>query len=735
MLTTGHLSALQDGSTDNKGRSREEALVDYDRRIEETLAQLEEDPDHPSAWAQLVQLRMFRRAVSGEAKQETREENIRYVRNAHREWIAAQPWNGHAYVGYGATLALEERAEFLAASMALAPNSIDLLKMAMWILNSAGMSDRTLEIAERFLVDNPEIPQGYELVYNEMLRAKNGDMANQVLDAWLGFLPGDGVGLEHWYREEKLRASDSTSRRSLAEELARRIEPGERALTACRQLRSDSFDDLALACYALSLESDLSEAQQEQAQTQMLEMALEAGEASPADIIAQLPPASRSKVLAAAAEKLAEQGDCDPAVELLDNPSFDGRLAHHSYREVYVMCGQIGPHRDRLRALIGRFSDEALSNLVRIWRERQPAEFVEDEALRRLESGADDKRLWTSLDGFYRNRSLTDKRVELFKLWSRVEAEPRSLDVKHWADFLTSIGDYDEVENLLLRVTNRGTEWNHLDKLADFYLRQSRFDEAGVMIERLRQFEDSADSTSRAGELRLARLAWAQGDVGEAEAAYRRVLDNTFNFSSDAFREYCTLLVYNDRQNDLFRALEELYSEASEVEAEMRVAGSLETWVATQLEEIQLLEPAIEYLEHAVIREPRNGSLHERIYGLASKVGRNERAAQALRVLISLDPSSDANRSRLALHEMTAEGPEAALEVLDDLPAGMEESSLKLRASRATALIETGELVEGIRIFRQLEREGHFQDSMADSLHEAYVSLAEREEQDAGERQ
>lgn len=699
------------------------SLADFDREIEKLLAKIQDEPDHPTAWSSLVGLRTFQRALSGEAQTQSQEESVAFVRDQYSQWIEAQPSNAWAYMGFAATLAPSDRADYLVDALQELGDSFDLLACTMVALDWAGQTGRKLEIAYRFTRENPLNPEGYELAHDVLTKAGQSAEAADLLEVWLQSVPGDGRALEIHYRRAATNAGAAVARRKLGEHLASQIIPGERAIGFCRLLRSEGFPDLSARCFSQAIETGLGKVPLEIATAELAELGhVQGTDAGP--VVTDEMGTLASKVIASSALRRAETGDCPGAVEVLDQPAFDGRASEPLFVKIYGLCGHEGPASVRLGQVVSRFDDWSFASLIRSWPRRRETGLLEQEALRRLQSGAGEWTLWKSLDSLYADTSRPEDRKSLFELWRRLDSDPSPPSVDHWIGFLAGQGDVAEVESLLTSLTERGVMgYPYLRRLAELRITAGRFQEASELVRRMHQWE-AAEGFSPVSDYLGAQLAWSQGDLNGAERSYRRYIERALAFESDAFREYSYLLVGSGRQTDLFAALEDFYEAASRLEAQVKVTGSMESWVAERLEAIHLLEPALDYLDRAHQREPQDGSILERSYRLAARLGDDTRALAALESLVRLDPSSAHHRDRLAELRLEGGGAEAVLGFLDQLPSEVEDPSGRLRKRKATALVDAGRLIDGIRLFRELEREEHIGAEMPEALRRAYLQLA-----------
>lgn len=705
--------------------TQEEVVARYERDIANFERMIAEDPDHPTAWAMLVQTRGFHRMVTRKEKG-TREESIEFHRRLYQEWMDAQPWNGGAYIGYSATLPAEERIGYLIESLERAPASSELLQMTFMNLKAAGRVEATLELGARFLENNPTDPKGYELVYRNFEARGNGEEAARILERWLEAVPGDGPALVSWSRKQMQRLGTPEARRAHAEEIARRVTPGTRGLSVCRTL--EQHPDLALECFSRALETDLEENARKSAQTSLLKLATKEGLADFDDVFEQLDPHYRGSVLASVAAGKAAQGLCGEALGLLERHPVSGGVSVFDLAAVHADCADGGSLEARWVALLPQLDQGTFRNLIQNWQAQRPFDFLEGEAFRRLASESPDHQLLKALDGLYAKAGRSEKRLELFETWGDRIAGNDFYKYGPWVDLLKSLGETEKLEELLVRLTRdrkTGSE-GHLATLAELYIAQSRFDSAEKAIDDLRRQEEATKAKTLTSELLGARLSWARGDTQTAEAGYWQYLESSLAFHGSALREYSYLLASDDRLPELFTALEKLYGLAR-AKRNTNVTGSRETWVAGHLEEIYLLEPALEYIKRAAQDQPRDGTLQERRYKLASDLEQWDEAEAAATALVELDPQNAQSWNKLATAKQKQTGPAAALDVLSAMPQGVGQST-SARMKTATTLIETGRLVEGIRIMREVRRERPRAWSVQEQLSKAYIQLTEREE-------
>ena len=711
----------------------ETALARMAEQNAELERQLELEPDHPTAWALLVQGRLMewlvRRRHEGSAP--TAEENVEFQRGLHREWMAAQPWNAQAYIGYTASYPVAERADMMVELCDGLPEAPALLERTLFTLRHAGQSERATQLAERYLAGSPGNSGVWAQVHGHYSQLGQKDRADEVLDRWLGSLPGDGEALKRWYtRQRTLAGGDRARARELAAEALARLAPSAAGRGLCEAIRL--FEDLALDCYSSLLGADLGDDDEQRVLAGMARLAGAGGAGDLDSLLAALSPEMRERTLANLAAKAAERGDCAQSLGHLEALGFRFDFAGHPVAVALRGCDEEPGARDRLLALLPKLTDQALRSVLSGLPADRPYAAVEEEAYRRLAEGGETF-LWTALDGLYRRSERQAERLQNFRLWSEALG-PRFRHYDDWAGLLLFLGRRDEAIGLLERATRPGGPADHvhgLEMLVDLYLGAARLDDAAALVARVRD-KEGPDSKAPRGDLLLGRLSWVQGDVAEAEAAYRRHLERNPTLLGEALREYAVLAVAAGHADDLLDLLEEAY-EVVRRQRNMSISGSLDSWVAARLEELGLYPQALAYLERAVAGEPGELGLLDRLARAAAAAGETERAERALRRMIAADPASVGPWVRLADLHMAAEEPRRARQLLAEAPATARAASAAIDLALARAHEAEGDLYGAIGELRRTRERWSRNASVADALRAAYRRLAEAEAEAAGE--
>lgn len=710
----------------------EEAVAAQGAQIAELAAQLAEHPEASDLWQRWILLSgqqwIMVRQLQGAPHDE--EASRLHAQALYEEWIRAHPGSTEAHLALGRTLPQESRTPYYVQLAERFPAAPEVQLQAAEALHWAGDHPQADQIVERFLANHPEVPEAHGQAYNHFQRAGNALRAGQILAVWVATHPADPRALRalltaQGYEEEGREQVAATLRQGIEV-----LKPSAGARGLCGSLSSHSdptMVEVGLACYRRLLAADLPAEEEAEVFIGLTQALDHAGQTTlSAQLLEALSTEDRSRALVMIARQRAQQKRCGEAADLLDQAEALPRPPGSAFLAgIFGACGANPAVEERLVAVAARLDADQISDLLLHWWREQLLGGVEALALEHLRRHPDDAQAWSALDGTYERTGQRQRRLALLRSWIEA-AGPEGVGSKTYenlAELLVAEGRLAEAISLFEDLTVAGTFGDqpyYLDKLAYLYLAAEQPDRAAEVADRIDRLNDEEGR----GDLILARIAADHEDWDVAFQRYHGFLTEHPK-GGDPLLEFASLAVARGQEAMLFELLEERHRKLS---AEGSAPGDGEDWVAAQLEELGLLEPALAYLETASTRAPGRAELHLRIAEAAEDLGEWGRAAAAWRALLGLDPENTGHWYRLGALELRRGDPGRALEVVTEAVGSLGTRPPNLGLLLAEAHLASEDPIEAVRVLREVLADDPEYTRADELLRAAYRQLGRPEE-------
>lgn len=705
-------------------------------RVDELREQVRPDVAQPALWQELIQLRYqlwgFERRQAGETP--TDEAGQEYLGSLVGEWLTAQPDSPDAHL-YAVQLNPdpEGRMPDLLDLTDRYPQSEAVHHAALWALRQEGDTARMQGLVEAFLQRNPDSSFAFESAYRFYDDLGQAERGEQLLAEWLASRPGDPAALGALLSRDRMRGTVDEHLPAYAIAVER-VEPSQAGVAWCRRLGGEvlaELQELGLRCLrrlvgeGLDAETEIAAAV---GVTSILTRAGRENEARP--LLELLPAEQQARVLGSVAVERAADGDCASAmVALRQLPQQVPRAEGGSIGSVYASCAGDPVIRRELEATAADFDGATLrSFLSSQYEEPEDVASLVGLSVRRLEAAPDDGSLWYAVDALLAKWGTADDRLAFLERWLELAPDHlRHQGLERLVETLTGSGRVDEaIERYETELASSGfpDDPYRLARLGRLYLDAGRLDSAETMAVRILEVAEEEDERRLAAHRLLAEIAWSSGDTSAAYEHLREVVRRSSADEPETLAQYALLAGELDRLGEVAESLERRWQTLHVAQG---VGGRKEEWVADRLAEVGLLAESLTYLERVVGEGPADKYLWQKVGRVAAQLGEPERAEEAWRMVLALDPR-DGNPywelARLEGAKGDLRGARAiarrGLEVSTRPPAG-------LRMTIAETYRSEGRTLDAIRELRILVEEQPRNYRVHEVLKDLYVELAEDE--------
>ncbi|MEM7483218.1 MAG: hypothetical protein AAF481_18790 [Acidobacteriota bacterium] len=570
------------------------------------------------------------------------------------------------------------------------PHHSDTARQVVMALGQAGLQGEATAAAEGFLLANPEQPAAYGLLYRQFEAQGEAVKARDLLESWSRLDPADPRALE-------LQLDQAVRDRLATEELldlatrgSDRLR-GENKVRWCSRLARSSYPtvrDAGLTCFAAVLPTlDANEASYDSAWVRYAEaMGRDGG---PADVLAQVENASaqvRDRVLVTVGSSWLQGDRCGEGAALLARRVRPGdELGSRAH--VFSACAGDPAVQDILLIGLASADENDVRRLLEAAQGEVPPERLEAVLLTRAETrGADTLR--PHLDALYAAAGWREKRVALLERWLADDPRAGPDQARALADLYLADDRRDEAIAVLAgraeTDSGRGDQELH-DALVALYLSSDRYAEAVALADhRLVGSENEA----LLGRLLHARIAWARGEEDAALAHYERFFDQAPAREWYRAEEYQALLLEVGDEARLRRFLERRWQVREQNSA--GAPGNRDLWIASQFEEMGLVEASLTIYERHIASGEATGDLIRRVARQAEMLGEWGRALPMRRQMLERAPTEWHSWTELAKHFLDREMPAQAFEVLEGAFERLENPPANLWTMWADALLAEG---------------------------------------------
>lgn len=637
---------------------------------------------------------------------------------------------------------VDKRAAILALHDRRPDNPLVLHYAAQELLTS-DQTARATEMVEGFAARNPSST----VVYPLLLRAAWGNETRrgEIFERWSRVAPGGPDLTAAWLQSETLRG-DQVATRRLLDDFFAQGHTGWDLLGTCRRLLEiPEYAGEGRACVAkVAGDPNTPDNVTRQAVTALAGQSARDGNWSGLlTALDDLPAESRASALINAASQVRGPDRCDERLELLATAaSALGTEANDAslYRRLASTakpCAERTAAQTLLLELLDRAPTEAVDTVVSSWLVRTrdrwgwdswsgelPAASIARLEARRSQEGLSEN-LFRALDLAYRVLpGHGDRRIAL--LGEQHRASPGSLDGDQTVALAVDLLERDEIDEAVLVLEERlarRTEMEVAGLLWRIHREAAALGRAAALVDDLSSSDDRW--TARVGGRLAARAALADGDPAAAEELLWQVVDPETNTASDLERELVATAYAQGEAAGAQAAARRLCEEtqlAATAEQTPDCTADLLRQAGLGIEAASLLEQRTEL--------PDDMEALQQLSRTARSAGNGELEERTLRRILELDPRSETSWTGLGGWL----GRQGRIDELEALIARSRERfdppPVSLYVSLGKALVVAGEPRRGIDALKEARSrlpdtaQNRFRrNSIAQELRTAYEAL------------
>ncbi|HEX3551657.1 MAG TPA: tetratricopeptide repeat protein, partial [Thermoanaerobaculia bacterium] len=654
------------------------------------------------------------------------------------EWKAARPEDSTPYLAEMQGAVPPERMDD--AVLGLLPRFPDdprLLSRALQILSQREQAKRASELIESALERHPERSELYGAAIRFYGDVNDEARRRELATTWSERLPGDGNALRAFLGEPP----SSRDPRESATRVDRFVAAGGADATrveVCGWLLTadqGAYRDAAVRCLNRAA-GETRDAQLRARAAGFLAGAGDGdGESGLERSLAELPPERRPEAILQAAYALGE-GQCNRKLKLLQRLPVDGGEGAVSLSNRFGAlrgCETDPPSRAAFLEAFAHGPAGDLPNLLLRWFTKVGGHYQEDFGLAprivatlegRLQRESGKVELWQALDEAYQLAGWDERRAAHLAAWSQSPlAPPAGAELVWLADFRAGHDGPQAGLDTLRLAWRRTHDTAVASGLADLLLATGKMDDFAALADELAGGEPSP-GTAEAPGASLARLLRARGALlhRNPEAALAQY---------EAFVAHAPYVKPEEAAEYLLTVAGVLGMPAAEQAAQtlcakpaMQTPGSTPTQCAARLlAGLGHSQGALQLLEAAAQRAPEDLRLQASFALAAEQAGAFDRAEQAYRRMLAVDPKAETYWSGLG-RIAERRGDPGELETLlhqAEQASGAPPASLVLSLARAyLAHGQPARTVEILTAFRE-RFPGSFLGE--DELREAYEAI------------
>jgi tetratricopeptide (TPR) repeat protein len=674
ILATGSGAQDQPPPEDPAARLRQ-TLAEHGEQIRQVRAQLAQKPQDGGLWRNLVEMERWQAQLAanlamaeGAAAESPAASSRAAVERVCQEWMRAAPDDAGPWLLLAQWQPTpQEKSAMIAAAAEKFPRSAEAVEALSADLRGRGEMDARSRLLEDFLARNPDNPEAYRLLLGNYSGQGNAARAKELLERWHSQFPGDARAALAWLAAELPDKDPDEARRIVADVLPQ-IEKAPEAVSVCQLLEGLAGGKLlpqAAECYARALAGGAGSTPQ--LAQGYARVAARLGDPERLDAaLSPLPPTERTLALLSVGGSLANAGQCDEAVRILrDVKRFPAHSAASSVTSSLRPCAGSPAAQQLFLERLAVAPPDEMPGMILTGEKLAPPEQVEPVLLARLRESPSTWELQEAVDQLYAKAGWTDKRIAHLTSWLRIDpaagrGTKRQVDL---ADLLVQKNRADEAIPVLETVVRR-QDGSHdrfiLGRLVTLLLEEGRIDEASELAGRLARSADAAEAAW--GSLFQARVALARGRQPEALAGFRRFFD-AMPAEEEGYEEYMDLLVATHREAEIPQFLERRFDAEA---AAGPAIGNRDERVAEKLHDLGMHLESLAYLERALSKAPDNAELLHKIAHIAQDANRPERAEEAIRKLLTLDPKSSFSWLNLADFQLRHGQPDRAIATVQE---------------------------------------------------------------------
>jgi hypothetical protein len=569
------------------------------------------------------------------------------------EWKAARPDDATPYLSeMQGTVPPERMDDAVLALLPRFPDDPRLLNRVTQILCRREQAKAATDLVEAALERHPDRAEFYGVALSLYRTVDNDARRRELVAAWNERLPGDPNALAAFLEEPAATRDPKDSADRVERFVAAAGADASRVDRCGWLLGADQGAYRAAAVRCLAAISDRTKDPQLQARA--AGFLAGAGEGGVERTLGDLPRARRLEAILNAIHALGD-GECERKVALLSLLPWDGgEAAGTPSNRLGALrgCETYGPARAAFLDAVARGPADDLRNLLYRWFPKVNGHFQEDADFGlapRVVAALEERRqreaakaeVWLALDEAYQLAGWDDRRAAHLAAWTSSSLAPPPADAVTWlADFRDAHDGVQAGVDTLRLAWRRTHDTAVAAALADRLMRAGRMDDFAALVEELSDASPADATDTQAAN--LAHLLRARGallhrDPEGALAHYGAYVDHVPYLRREEAAEY--LLVVGGVRGS---AAAEQAAQALCAKNSMPSAGATPSQCAANLlSEVGHAQGALQLLEAAAQRAPDDLRLQSSFAMAAEQAGAFDRAEQAYRRMLTVDPKSE----------------------------------------------------------------------------------------------